>query len=106
MYLHSRACFSFVRKFTFDISTKSQNTPLNLMPVCVRTGYRVEHLAPTQRGLNFNKIKSTRIHQGSGVFTHIKNNSHNSSGFSYVCPVLTFIKFRSAKLGSWTYDMK
>jgi hypothetical protein len=31
----------------------------------------------------------------------MKNISHNSSGFSYVCPVLTFIKFRSAKPGSW-----
>lgn len=48
MSLQGRTCFSFVIKLSFDINSISRNKPLNLLPVCVRTGCVVEHLSPNQ----------------------------------------------------------
>jgi hypothetical protein len=94
--------FLLLENLLFDIGSKSRTKPLSLMQrVFGQVVYLNTWLQP-MIGLNFDKIGSTRIHQGSLAFTQIKNNSHNFSDFSYVCPVLTFIKFRSAKPGSWT----
>jgi len=45
--------FLLLENLSLDINSKSRIKPLNLMPMCVRTGCVVEHLDPTQDRTEF-----------------------------------------------------